>query len=1378
MKSTQTNNLTAGQVMNNDDTHLIWNRVMKVILLVLVVCSVSSGQVTTTHIQDTVYHADGTYAQGSLVISWPAFTTATGATVPAGNVTAQIGSNGLVSFDLTPNIGATPAGTFYTAVYHLDNGTVSTEYWVVPATTTTTITAMRSKVMPASVAVQLASQSYIESQMGQYLPLAGGSLQGSLVLNSDPATPLQAATKEYVDSDVQAINAMLAQRVEVAPTGGQVIQQPGTSTLAVNNINNVLYASQYGSTTGIANAVSAGCAGSGCHVIVDPGYGNEEAPQGYTTANYGFTWPVQTFVQQERNGVLNLAFHSPGSSNPEQLQGVKITSDFDRSEYSIDSCCGGYAGSEQALDVVSNYYTGMDNTQNTFNNVPMFSYGGFHTGLLNTLNSWDSGQKFGQWNVTNCYGVGDCLGQFDQLVADGGINRRDDEGVHWADIGVGEDPNVFTGVITGSVATGATTISTSCTYGCATQGQDRLLIDTNPAKLIQGTFKVGLIYPIAQMPPGVTDPTANYPVSTFALLCYAGDDNGAGGATACAPGNAPTGYIPPNAQSATLEAPASTIVTSVVASYSGIPAGVCTSANLQSSNPAAACYMPASGVGCLTDLEEYETVNYTFNAATQQITLDNLRFPHVNGMAFATGGLCGYAVEVAADIYTYGTGGNGVQSQVFPVEGALNATTLYYIPQRTNEGYGLPVLGTSADQNYSGSGQLSFSTTTLNMTLLADGKTVEMTLNTPPGVIGAPTAYNALSVSISSTNPTYNGSYPITYIENNGGYAVYTYQPSPAPTGTTPSTATVSYSNLQYTLYPSARTNSVYNTTSNSVDGTFYVMPNAVAWAPGDTVRQPHYQQMDVTAVGGATNATQFIPHQYLGNSLNGVSYQGLISGGVGPGYDVVNATPTAEYIGMGGTHSPPGSAFSADGVWLTDYNVQNAAQTIVNVAGCPAVVGCYSALSNFNLFALPPLPNIVGSGDRLNYDPSYASGSRAGGLYSGKFSFSENPGLSGGSYATVELGYGVIDRLLTAPTATIGGITSGQSLLNIQGPQANVIGTPGSTMYQYYGVAHTFGGGVTLVSMLGGENSPAYCGIGCGVPNGNAVLNGTNYIQLCVSGANAPLPVLPAVVSYDVLKLVGSTYYLVGNISNGCVNDQGQTLSAYTLPTVNTSGSTSISGLLAVSGVASATTVNATTGYQVNGTALSASNLSNGVTGSGTVVLASNPTLTGTLKTTSVNATTGYQVNGTALSASNLSNGVTGSGTVVLATSPMLTTPNADLMTGTRGVTFAAQTAAGSGATVTCYTSSGNNCTALDGMVQLVTGTSPTVGNLFLVTWTGAFPHAVNCVVGPGGGPAPESAAALEPGINNGTTTSFAIGANLTPVAHANYYFMYVCAD
>src|SRR5579871_2311087 len=92
-----------------------------------------AAAVSTTTVQGTIYLANGAPGSGTLQLSWPAFTTADNLAVTAGRTTVTIGSDGFVSVNLAPNLGASPAGLFYTAVYHLSDGTTSTEYWVVPA---------------------------------------------------------------------------------------------------------------------------------------------------------------------------------------------------------------------------------------------------------------------------------------------------------------------------------------------------------------------------------------------------------------------------------------------------------------------------------------------------------------------------------------------------------------------------------------------------------------------------------------------------------------------------------------------------------------------------------------------------------------------------------------------------------------------------------------------------------------------------------------------------------------------------------------------------------------------------------------------------------------------------------------------------------------------------------------------------------------------------------------------------------------------------------------------------------------------------------------------------------------------------------------------
>ena len=85
-----------------------------------------------TTISDTVYRADGTPAQGTLLISWPEFITAASQAVAAGSNAVILGTGGSLYVQLAPNAGATPANTVYTIVYQLDDGTIKTQYWSVP----------------------------------------------------------------------------------------------------------------------------------------------------------------------------------------------------------------------------------------------------------------------------------------------------------------------------------------------------------------------------------------------------------------------------------------------------------------------------------------------------------------------------------------------------------------------------------------------------------------------------------------------------------------------------------------------------------------------------------------------------------------------------------------------------------------------------------------------------------------------------------------------------------------------------------------------------------------------------------------------------------------------------------------------------------------------------------------------------------------------------------------------------------------------------------------------------------------------------------------------------------------------------------------------
>ncbi len=177
---------------------------------------------STTTVQGTVYLANGKAGSGTLQVSWPAFTTANNQAVAAGRTTVAIGGDGFVSVNLAPNQGSSPAGLYYTAIYHLSDGTTSTEYWVIPAAAQATLAQVRAQVMPAAQAVQAVTKTYVDQSVRELteslLTASGGNLSGPLFLNGDPSQPTQAATKRYVDGVLD----------QALPRSGGVVSGPLT----------------------------------------------------------------------------------------------------------------------------------------------------------------------------------------------------------------------------------------------------------------------------------------------------------------------------------------------------------------------------------------------------------------------------------------------------------------------------------------------------------------------------------------------------------------------------------------------------------------------------------------------------------------------------------------------------------------------------------------------------------------------------------------------------------------------------------------------------------------------------------------------------------------------------------------------------------------------------------------------------------------------------------------------------------------------------------------------------------------------------------------------------------------------------------------------
>lgn len=189
-----------------------------------------SGPPTTT-VADTVYLADGTPAQGTLIITWPAFVTASGTAVAGGATDVTLGTGGALNVTLVANAGATPVGSYYTVVYQLGPSEVKTEYWLVPVSTSSVTVAMILTTPGSGTAAQPVSMQYVNTQLAlkandsAVVHLAGtetitGVKSFSAVPNvPTPVNPGDVANKSYVDGTVECLNASTWAKGGAQPSG-------------------------------------------------------------------------------------------------------------------------------------------------------------------------------------------------------------------------------------------------------------------------------------------------------------------------------------------------------------------------------------------------------------------------------------------------------------------------------------------------------------------------------------------------------------------------------------------------------------------------------------------------------------------------------------------------------------------------------------------------------------------------------------------------------------------------------------------------------------------------------------------------------------------------------------------------------------------------------------------------------------------------------------------------------------------------------------------------------------------------------------------------------------------------------------------------------
>ncbi len=958
-------------------------------------CAVAQAPLAVTTVQDTVYSASGSPASGTVLVSWAGFTTASGAVVPAGTTSATIGANGVLSIALAPNAGATPMGSYYTATFHLSDGTTSRQYWVVPVTVAgggpAKLAGIQNQVLPTSVAMQTVSKAYVDTAIAAavtghpadvssvYVLKAGDAMSGPLVLPGDPVSANQAADKNYVDENVTAIASGVGQKVSLLPSATQTVAQPSGTQLDVNLLNGELYASQYLSgagNNGIANALSSADCATGCEVKVEPTY------PGIETANAA-NMPGGSAVIDQRGGVETRTTLNPMGKNVNDSVSERLTHTETMSAQQLQALRPGAVGVDvyaEKLETVaptggSNLFPQNIETPPYFKN----TYGVLQmNGVYNT-----QGQHVQVGNTVNCFGVGDCLagGQF--ILSSGGYRDNADEGTHPFDLQVAEDTRVFQGTCSTGCATGSTSLVVVPTSSAGTQGDGRFLIDRNPAKdITTGQLTGGTLFTptFSLLPFGRADFTGiSFPVSVLLATTQA--------ATSQA-GNMAPGTV-------TLPIATTNVGTGYSTSTVALPA-----------SSGVACVADGGGGG--SDTPNYEMANYTVvDASHLTLTLNKV---HVLGATIAVGGLCGYGIEQTVDT-RYGI------RMVYPVVGSLSATSLYYAES------GMALLGNHSAGSTSGYLNQTYPIASIART----GGTVTVTT-----AGNALYDFNGLTMTVAGvTDSSYNGNVQVTSTGPNS----FTYASSGADS--TSSGGSISYLTGGYVLYPMAEVLSVYNPANKQVDGTFTLAPNTVAWAAGDAVEQPHYYKQLTYA--DAEYVTQYMPRPTQLVSA-GKTYEGLM--GVGArGWAITNATPVSSYFGGGGSYNVPDDAYQVAGPWLNDFEVDAGVDSVLRVHCNMNTCGRWdSAYKLFNLDANN------GGYDTLTYSP--VSRTATWQLSGGTYSFSPNAFTAG----TINVG------TLNATTITGGvsgaAVTSGTvnaARLPVFGPSgtthaAGVVPDPGAT--------------------------------------------------------------------------------------------------------------------------------------------------------------------------------------------------------------------------------------------------------------------------------------------------------------------------------------------
>lgn len=795
----------------------LWLRVAAtVVALVLGTLGRAAAQVSTTTVQGTIYRADGTPASGSVLVSWSAFTTPQNQAVAAGSKSAAIGADGFLSMNLAPNAGALPSGSYYTAVYHLGDGTVYPEYWVVPASGTASVASVRAQLEPSTVAVASAvTPSYVQGALASlsstYLPLGGGTLTGALTLSGDPSGLNQAATKHYVDQTA----------AQALPSSGGALTGPlSVPSLSTKLLEGRHYANEFQSSAGSNNGIALSvqdCASYpyACQVLAPALYAQTEAqpwggarqwegaaPNANVVNGPAYGQPTGC-VEDERFGgpqwICNGAVAPPswagnGAGSTPPVQGPSFTT------YNTQTINTGYYPAPPALTLNAYNFAGTE-----YNRFQSQFPALLVTQSTDALTS-SQGLEIFQYSNSN----GDTMPMDIFHFQRGGISTGDSEGAEFRTI-MQEAVDVYRGTISGitSQSGASTTCQGPCTIFSTTQTQGYL-----------GSLGDGL--EVIDLTRGDSTGYISLIASAAAVTCTGCDWDAKYGDSAAH--TTTTANLNTGGTTNPLQPAASVCVP--VTSTTGFTTGgnaflVDVSGTFWENDPITAINSPSCG--------------------SNTLTLAVLRQGFQSGSTVAEGGMAGMGIEFTADEVGpsamngqwAGVGLTNLIRTVWPIAYNVSGDTLY--GPASNEGHSFGKNYNTLAYSQMGSGG-SVSCT------LSGGSITGCTASGGTGYLNFSSTSNYQAppqISISGLTCTTN---PVIYISATSGGALSAVGIANAGSGCT-GTPTVAVTPTNgYAVYPMARTLNVWNPSTGKVDGSSIATDiPAGTFNSGDTLEQEHY---------------------------------------------------------------------------------------------------------------------------------------------------------------------------------------------------------------------------------------------------------------------------------------------------------------------------------------------------------------------------------------------------------------------------------------------------------------------------------------------------------------------------------------------------------